>query len=196
MPELDIILPDNYLVVTMEDLWEEYKNHFHNKTKQVYIVSGLDKIKVDNDFNKQNNFSCVVGIGGGQSLDLAKYFAWKSGTKLFQVPTSMSVNATFGHRAAIRVDGNVKYVGWTVPEAVYVDLDIIKKAPKKFNRGGICEIMCYHTAHLDWKYASTIGKCEKKWPYDQSAVDEAQSVLDYMLDGIDDIRKVNDDGIK
>ena len=196
LPELDIILPDNYLVVTMEDLWEEYKNHFHNKTKQVYIVSGLDKIKVDNDFNKQNNFSCVVGIGGGQSLDLAKYFAWKSGAKLFQVPTSMSVNATFGHRAAIRVDGNVKYVGWTVPEAVYVDLDIIKKAPKKFNRSGICEIMCYHTAHLDWKYASTIGKCEKKWPYDQSAVDEAQSVLDYMLDGIDDIRKVNDDGIK
>ena len=56
--------------------------------------------------------------------------------------------------------------------------------------------MCYHTAHLDWKYADKIGKCESKWPYDQSSVDEAQSVLDYMLDGIDDIKKINDDGIK
>jgi glycerol dehydrogenase-like iron-containing ADH family enzyme len=108
----------------------------------------------------------------------------------------MSVNATFGHRAAIRINSNVSYVGWTVPEAVYIDYDIIKEAPKEFNRSGICEIMCYHTAHLDWKYATKVGKCEKKWPYDQSAVNEAQSVLDYMLEGIDDIKEVNDNGIK
>ena len=54
------------------------------------------------------------------------------GEKLFQVPTSMSVNAAFGHRFASRIDGNINYIGWTVPEAVYVDYDIIKKAPKKF----------------------------------------------------------------
>ena len=108
----------------------------------------------------------------------------------------MSVNAAFGHRFASRIDGNINYIGWTVPEAVYVDYDIIKKAPKIFNRSGICEILCYHTAHLDWKYADKIGKCESKWPYDQNAVDEAQSVLDYMLEGIDDIKEVNDKGIK
>ncbi len=196
LAELDIILPDNYLIVTMEDLWEKYKHHFKNKTKNVYIVKGLDINKVNEDFSNLNNFSTVVGIGGGQSLDMAKYFAWKTGVNLFQVPTSMSVNATFGHRAAIRINSNVTYVGWTVPEAVYVDFDIIKEAPKEFNRSGICEIMCYHTAHLDWKYATKVGKCEEKWPYDQSAVDEAQSVLDYMLEGLDDIRKVNDSGIK
>ena len=196
LAELDIILPDNYLIVTMEDLWEKYKHNFKNKQKSVYIVKGLDIDKVNEDFKNLNNFSTIVGIGGGQSLDIAKYFAWKSGVKLFQVPTSMSVNATFGHRAAIRINSNVVYIGWTVPEAVYIDYDIIKEAPKEFNRSGICEIMCYHTAHLDWKYATKVGKCEKKWPYDQSAVNEAQSVLDYMLEGIDDIKEVNDSGIK
>jgi glycerol dehydrogenase-like iron-containing ADH family enzyme len=196
LAELDIILPDNYLIVTMEDLWEKYKHNFKNKQKNVYIVKGLDINKVNEDFKNLNNFSTIVGIGGGQSLDIAKYFAWKSSVKLFQVPTSMSVNATFGHRAAIRINSNVSYVGWTVPEAVYIDYDIIKEAPKEFNRSGICEIMCYHTAHLDWKYATKVGKCEKKWPYDQSAVNDAQSVLDYMLEGIDDIKEVNDNGIK
>ena len=92
-------------------------------------------------------------------------------------------------------DGNINYIGWTTPEAVYVDFDIIKNAPKLFNRSGICEIMCYHTAHLDWKYADKVGKCEKKWAYDQQAVNEAKSVLDYMLEGIDDIKEVNDNGI-
>ena len=46
LAELDIILPDNYLIVTMEDLWEKYKHNFKNKQKNVYIVKGLDINKV------------------------------------------------------------------------------------------------------------------------------------------------------
>ena len=51
--------------------------------------------------------------------------AWQKNAKLFHVPTSMSVNAAFGHRAGVRVNSEVKYIGWTTPEAVYVDYDII-----------------------------------------------------------------------
>jgi len=193
--ELNIIIPNDTLVVTMEDLWENF-SIFFNKNLQVHFVKNLDINTLENDYEKIKNFNAVVGIGGGQALDTAKFFSWKSNKKLFQVPTSMSVNAAFGHRFASRIDGNINYIGWTVPEAVYVDYDIIKKAPKIFNRSGICEIMCYHTAHLDWKYADEIGKCENKWPYDQNAVNEAQSVLNYMLEGIDDIKEVNDAGIK
>ncbi len=193
--ELNIIIPNETLIVTMEDLWDDFSNFF-TKNVQVHLVKNLDINTLESDYEKTKNFNAVVGIGGGQALDTAKFFSWKSNKKLFQVPTSMSVNAAFGHRFASRIDGNINYIGWTVPEAVYVDYDIIKKAPKIFNRSGICEILCYHTAHLDWKYADKIGKCESKWPYDQNAVDEAQSVLDYMLEGIDDIKEVNDEGIK
>jgi len=49
LAELDIILPDNYLIVTMEDLWEKYKHNFKNKQKSVYIVKGLDIDKVNED---------------------------------------------------------------------------------------------------------------------------------------------------
>ncbi len=193
--ELNIIIPEETLIVTMEDLWGNFSNFF-TKNVQVHLVKNLDINTLESDYEKIKNFNAVIGIGGGQALDNAKFFSWKSNKKLFQVPTSMSVNAAFGHRFASRIDGNINYIGWTVPEAIYVDYDIIKKAPKIFNRSGICEIMCYHTAHLDWKYADKIGKCESKWPYDQNAVDEAQSVLDYMLEGIDDIKEVNDQGIR
>ncbi len=50
LAELDIILPDNYLIVTMEDLWEKYKHNFKNKQKNVYIVKGLDINKVNRRF--------------------------------------------------------------------------------------------------------------------------------------------------
>ena len=192
--ELNIILPQDALIVTMRDLWDRFENYF-TKNVQVHFVKNLNIETLENDYDKFKNFNAVVGIGGGQAVDAAKFFSWKSNAKLFQVPTSMSVNAAFGHRFAARIDGNINYIGWTTPEAVYVDFDIIKNAPKLFNRSGICEIMCYHTAHLDWKYADKVGKCEKKWAYDQQAVNEAKSVLDYMLEGIDDIKEVNDNGI-
>lgn len=192
--ELNIILPQDALIVTMKDLWDRFENYF-TKNVQVHFVKNLNIETLENDYSKFKNFNAVVGIGGGQAVDAAKFFSWKSNAKLFQVPTSMSVNAAFGHRFAARIDGNINYIGWTTPEAVYVDFDIIKNAPKLFNRSGICEIMCYHTAHLDWKYADKVGKCEKKWAYDQQAVNEAKSVLDYMLEGIDDIKEVNDNGI-
>ena len=192
--ELNIILPQDALIVTMKDLWDRFENYF-TKNVQVHFVKNLNIETLENDYDKFKNFNAVVGIGGGQAVDAAKFFPWKSNAKLFQVPTSMSVNAAFGHRFAARIDGNINYIGWTTPEVVYVDFDIIKNAPKLFNRSGICEIMCYHTAHLDWKYADKVGKCEKKWAYDQQAVNEAKSVLDYMLEGIDDIKEVNDNGI-
>ena len=192
--ELNIILPQDALIVTMKDLWDRFENYF-TKNVQVHFVKNLNIETLENDYDKFKNFNAVVGIGGGQAIDAAKFFSWKSNAKLFQVPTSMSVYAAFGHRFAARIDGNINYIGWTTPEAVYVDFDIIKNAPKLFNRSGICEIMCYHTAHLDWKYADKVGKCEKKWAYDQQAVNEAKSVLDYMLEGIDDIKEVNDNGI-
>jgi glycerol dehydrogenase-like iron-containing ADH family enzyme len=108
----------------------------------------------------------------------------------------MSVNAAFGQRSGVRVNSEVRYIGWTTPEAVYIDFDIIQSAPKVVNRSGICEIMCYHTAHLDWKYSSDQNKCETKWPYNQDMVDEAKSVLNYLLEGMDDIKEVNEKGIR
>ena len=123
--ELNIIIPNETLIVTMEDLWDNFSSFF-SKNVQVHLVNNLDINSLDNDFDKIKNFNAVVGIGGGQALDNAKFFSWKSNKKLFQVPTSMSVNAAFGHRFASRIDGKINYIGRTVPEAIYVDYDIIK----------------------------------------------------------------------
>ena len=63
----------------------------------------------------------------------------------------MTVNAPFGHRAGLRRDGLVRYLGCAIPEAVYVDFDVIASAPASLNRAGVGDILCYHTAHLDWR---------------------------------------------
>jgi len=178
----------------MDDLWAQFSHHFDDNLAGPYLVSTIDGDELEDEAAKLPDCRSIIGLGGGQALDVAKFFAWKLQLPLFQAPTSMSVSAAVGQRTGLRFKGNVRYVAWAVPEAVYVDFDVIQNAPPVVNRSGICEILCYHTAHADWRYASERGKCESKWPYDQALVDEAQGVMAKVMDAPDDIREVNEKG--
>jgi glycerol-1-phosphate dehydrogenase [NAD(P)+] len=184
-----------YLVVTMEDLWPKFEKFFPYPT-QAYFVHTLDIDSLYREAEKLLRCNSIIGLGGGQAIDVAKFFAWIKRLPLFQVPTSMTVNAPFGHRAGLRTQGKVKYMGWAVPEAVYVDFDVIQSAPPLLNRSGVCEVMCYHTAHCDWKTASELGKTEPQWPYDERLVDEARSQLDTVMANLDHIHEVDEQGIR
>ena len=138
----------------------------------------------------------VIGLGGGQAVDVAKFVAWRRNIPLFQVPTAMTVNAPFGHRAGLRVDGLVRYLGWAIPEAVYVDFDVIASAPAGLNRAGVGDMLCYHTAHLDWRLTRDRGREEPQWPYDERLVAEARERLDSVLGALDDIHDVTETGIR
>ena len=82
------------------------------------------------------------------------------------------------------------------PEAVYVDYDVIRAAPPLLNRSGLGDVLCYHTAHFDWKLARDAGREERRWPYDQRLVDEARGQLEAVLADLDEIREVTDRGIQ
>lgn len=185
-----------YLVVTMADLWPRFEGAFDAHLAGVHLVDTLDLDELTAAAEQLPRCRGVIGLGGGQAIDVAKFFAWSKGLPLWQVPTAMTVNAPFGHRAGLRTGGHVRYLGWAVPEAVYVDLDVIQSAPTALNRAGIADVLCYHTAHYDWQLADSLGKTEARWPYDARLVAQARERLDSVLDHLDDIREVNEEGIR
>lgn len=194
--ELPNFVPWPYLVVTMEDLWPKFEQHFDDNMAGVFFVKTLEYEELVKQIDALPDFGSVIGLGGGQAVDVAKVIAWKSRRPLWHVPTSLSVNAPFAQRAGIRFGGNVRYMAWAVPEAVYVDFDVIQGAPAFLNRSGVGDVLCYHTAHYDWKYAHDAGKCEEKWPYDERMVADARAALDSVMANLDDIHAVNENGIR
>jgi glycerol-1-phosphate dehydrogenase [NAD(P)+] len=194
--ELSKFVPRPYLVVTMDDLWPRFEHHFDDGLAGVHLVRTLDLDELRAEVGRLPACRSIIGLGGGQAIDVAKFFAWSLGLPIFQVPTAMTVNAPFGHRSGIRTNGTVRYMGWTVPEAVYVDFEVIASAPPLLNRSGIGDVLCYHTAHADWRLARDLGREEARWPYDESLVAAAKARLDSVLDHLDDIRAVNEVGIR
>jgi glycerol-1-phosphate dehydrogenase [NAD(P)+] len=185
-----------YLVVTMDDLWPRFEHLFDRNLAAVQLVTSVDVDEVDRQLDALPAVNSVIGLGGGQALDVAKFIAWRRRRALFQVPTAMTTNAAFAHRCALRRGGTVASVAWAIPEAVYVDLDVIRSAPALLNRSGVGDVLCYHTAHVDWKLARDMGKEEWRWPYDERLVAEARTQLDAVVTCLAEIRDVTDTGIR
>lgn len=185
-----------FLLVTMADLWDMFRDQFDESALVLHLVDTLERDELDALAEKYSHVNSVVGLGGGQAIDVAKYISWKLRLPLTQVPTALSVNAPFAQRAAVRVDGVIAYVGLKQADVVYIDYDIIQSAPAKMNRTGVGDIFCYHTGHEDWRLAEAAGKCEPKWPLDEGQIEEARAVMMSCADAADDIREVNEKGIR
>ncbi len=183
------------LVVTMDDLWPLFRGSLPAGAMP-YLVRSIERAALSADLETVRDAASIVGLGGGQAIDAAKYFAWRLNLPLFQFPTSLSVDAAFGHRAAVRDNRIVKYIGWAVPETVYIDLDIIESAPRALNIGGVGDIFCFITGVMDWRYAEARGRCEPRWPYDESLASISLEKAGAALAELEEIKALSQRGIR
>ncbi|MGA0261874.1 MAG: iron-containing alcohol dehydrogenase, partial [bacterium] len=93
-----------FLVVTMEDLWPMFGHHFEGAECQTYFCGSIEQDALNKEAENLGEVRAIVGLGGGQALDVAKYFSWRKNLPLFQAPTALSVNAVYGQRSGIRID--------------------------------------------------------------------------------------------
>ena len=80
------ILPET-IIVTMVDIWSLYKKRFP-KNIDVYFVNTLEEKELEREVSKFKNYKMIIGFGGGQALDIAKYFSWKKFQKKLMMQPS------------------------------------------------------------------------------------------------------------
>src|SRR3982074_1332926 len=96
--QLPLIAHRPYLVVTMDDLWPRFEHEFVEHLAGVHLVHTLELAELKQEIDRLPECASVIGLGGGQAIDVAKFFAWSRRLPLFQVPTSMNVHAPVRHR--------------------------------------------------------------------------------------------------
>jgi len=70
----------------------------------VLMVESVEEHVLEQQLQSLPECDAFIGVGGGQAVDMAKYFSWRRGKRLVTIPTVVSVDAFVTPSAAIRRD--------------------------------------------------------------------------------------------
>ncbi len=101
----------------------------------------------------QRPYDAVVGIGGGKTLDTAKWAASRYGIPMVSVATSLAHDGLASPVASLAHDGGRGSYGVQIPIAVVVDLDLVATGPARQTRSGIGDAISNLSACADWLLA-------------------------------------------
>jgi glycerol-1-phosphate dehydrogenase [NAD(P)+] len=110
-------------------------------------ISDLKKIQID---VKKDHSDIIAGIGGGRSVDTAKLIAFNLDIPFVSVPTAASHDGMASPFVSIKSDKPHSIIA-TAPLGVFVDIDIIKKAPSRLLASGCGDLVANISAVKDWK---------------------------------------------
>jgi len=182
-----------YVVTTMPLPWEHTRQALGRTPEKVFMVETMEEEWLEARLVELPPCDTVVGIGGGQAIDAAKYFAWRKGIRLVSIPTILSVDAFVTPAAGIRRNHQVAYVGHTTPDPLVIDFDILRTAPPDLNIAGIGDLLSIHTATFDWELAQQAGRSE--YAFSATDVAKARRIVEELSGSLDDIRRQTDKGL-
>ena len=156
--------------------------------KRVIFLQSMEKDELFKMEHDLPTTEIVVGLGGGQAIDAAKYVAWRRNIPLILAPTIVSVDAAVTNTIAIRERQRVRYIGFVVADAIPVDLAVIAQAPRELNRAGIGDLLSIHTALWDWK-ANGDG-------YDAAIAQAVNSILVGLEERVEAVAECNEEALR
>lgn len=105
---------------------------------------------------RSRSYDAVVGIGGGATIDAAKYAATRWAMPMVSVATSLANDGIGSPVASLINDGIKGSYGVQIPIAVIIDLDFVENGSDRVNRGGIGDVISNISALADWDLAREV----------------------------------------
>lgn len=145
----------------------------------VFTVAGgsIDAANELGDRLRRRHYDAVVGIGGGRTIDTAKYAAARYGIPMVTVATSLANDGIASPVASLTHDGGKGSYGVHIPIAVLVDLDFVENGPDRQTQAGIGDAVSNLNACADWELAHKL----RGEPIDRLAVTLARTGAEALL---------------
>jgi glycerol-1-phosphate dehydrogenase [NAD(P)+] len=129
------------------------------------------------DALRTGTYDALVGIGGGRTLDVAKYAATMTALPLVAVATNLAHDGVASPVASLTDAGYTGSYGVHIPIAVFVDLDYVLRSPVRQRRSGIGDAVSNLSAVADWELAHR----ERAEPLDGLALMVARTAAEAVL---------------
>ncbi|MGH3319965.1 MAG: iron-containing alcohol dehydrogenase family protein [Streptosporangiaceae bacterium] len=133
---------------------------------------------------RERSYDAVVGLGGGRTIDVAKWVATRRGLPMVVAATTLSHDGLASPVSVLEDDGHRHSHGVHIPIAVLVDLDVVREAPPELIRSGIGDVVSNLSAIADWRLAHDV----RSEPVDGLAVNMALTAAEAVIgraDGVD-----------
>ena len=192
----DFAFPENCLIITSKGAknrgWLDYlkiKNyHIFDNVESNPSIKTAEKIV--SDF-KNLTFSYVVGLGGGSSLDVAKFVACKIKTRKILIPTTFGSGSEVTRISVLKVNGKKQsfHDDRLIADIAIVDPYFIYKTPEQILKNSVIDACAQCTEAYDSKNGNIYTKflCKKAFDYLESGIinnDYDKIVFGSLLDGL------------
>ena len=116
-------------------------------------VEAADLKNVENVMGSAVGSACIVGVGGGKSVDVGKLAAFRSKLPFYSVPTSASHDGISSPFASLKGLDRPYSVMAKPPVGILADIDVISSAPRRLLASGCGDLVSKLTAVKDWQLA-------------------------------------------
>jgi glycerol-1-phosphate dehydrogenase [NAD(P)+] len=111
---------------------------------------------------KKTKPNLILGFGGGKVLDVAKLAAGRTNKKFISIPTTLSNDGIASPVSVIKDKKNIPVSHLTrAPYGVIVDLGVVKKAPVRYIKAGIGDLVSNLSAVFDTRLRKGREKVSK-----------------------------------
>ena len=127
------------------------------KNSTVWVdVETSDMSNVKSVIKEAERASCIIGLGGGKSVDVGKLAAFRRNIQFFSVPTSAASDGISSPFASIH--GTRRHYSFVTkpPVGILADVGVIAHAPKRLLAAGCGELVSKLTAVRDWRLANRV----------------------------------------
>ena len=192
----DFSFPENCLIITSKGTknrgWLDYlkiKNYhvFDNVESNPSIKTAE---KIISDF-KNSVFSYVIGLGGGSSLDVAKFVACKIKTRKILIPTTFGSGSEVTRISVLKVNGKKQsfHDDRLIADIAIVDPYFIYQTPEQILKNSVIDACAQCTEAYDSKNGNIYTKflCKKAFDYLEFGIinnDYEKIVFGSLLDGL------------
>lgn len=121
-----------------------------------------------------NTYSAVIGLGGGSSLDVAKYIGFQTKKRKIMIPTTFGSGSEVTRISVLKIDGKKRsfHDDGILSDVAIVDPYFIKKVHFKIIKNSAIDACAQCTEAFDSKLSNVYTKflCEKAFDFLESGI--------------------------